>query len=105
MLHSCGYDEATTARVAAIILRKSLAGDAEAQALEDALCVVFFETQLDDLANRLDPEMLQDVGRKTLRLMSPESRLRALCLPLAQNYLALLRALINELAESSEQAS
>ncbi|MDP6980351.1 MAG: DUF4202 domain-containing protein [Myxococcota bacterium] len=104
ILRSCGYDEKTIARVAAIIVRKNLAGDPEAQALEDVACLIFFETQLDDIAARLDPDKLRDVALKSLRLMSPEGRQRVLSLPIAQAYLAVLRELVDELAESRGRA-
>ena len=96
ILRDCGYDEETIARVAHIILRKNLAGDTEAQVLEDALCLVFFETQLGAIVAQLEPEKLRDVGIKTLRKMSPEGRERVLSLPIAEDYLALLRELAGE---------
>ncbi len=102
ILQGCGYDEETVERVAHIILRKNLAGDEEAQALEDALCLVFFETQLGDIATRLDPEKLRDVGLKTLRKMSAPGRERVLSLPLGRDYLALLRELASEIDPASD---
>jgi hypothetical protein len=40
------------------------------QTFEDALCLVFLETQFADLATKLVPEKLLEVTRKTLRKMS-----------------------------------
>jgi len=93
ILESCGYEPDTIRRVGEIILRKNLTGNAEAQALEDALCLVFFETQLAELAGRLAPEKMRDVGIKTLRKMSAPARELAMELPIAPNYIELLRGL------------
>ena len=50
--------------------------------LEDALCLVFFETQYREIAERLPDEKLLDVTVKTLRKMSTRARALALDLPL-----------------------
>ena len=98
ILDASGYDSDTIDHVARIILRKNLTGDSEAQALEDALCLVFFETQLAELAGRLGGEKTRSVGVKTLRKMSPLGRSLALELPIDSTYIELLR----ELCESLE---
>ncbi|MGH9672085.1 MAG: DUF4202 family protein, partial [Bryobacteraceae bacterium] len=53
------------------------------QALEDALCLVFLETQYDDLAARLDQAKMIDVLRKTLRKMSAQAKSLALGMELS----------------------
>jgi limonene-1,2-epoxide hydrolase len=73
VLGDAGYDEATIARVQAIVCKDGLARAAETddvQVLEDALCLVFLETQLVDIAARLDPEKLPGVITKTAAKMS-----------------------------------
>ena len=60
------------------------------QALEDALCLVFLETQLHDVAARLDEERILDVLAKTLRKMSPQAVAEARRLPLRPEDAALL---------------
>lgn len=50
-----------------LIRRESVGG---AQAVEDAACLVFIETQLGSLAERMDHDLLVDVIRKTARKMS-----------------------------------
>lgn len=78
-----GYDAATTKRVSDLLHKRGLArGDAEAQVLEDALCLVFLETQYRELAERLSDEKLLDVTAKTLRKMSDRALALALALPL-----------------------
>jgi hypothetical protein len=74
LLTDAGYDDATTGRVAAIVRKEDLAHDAEVQALEDALCLVFLETQLGDVAARLDAETLNRVLVRTAAKMSDAGR-------------------------------
>lgn len=85
-----GYDEETIGRATALVRKQGLGRDDEVQALEDALCLVFVETQLAELAGRLAPEKLVDVTRKTLRKMSPEAIRHAMQLPLDDASRALL---------------
>ena len=85
-----GYDQATLSRVGDIIRKKSLEVDPEVQALEDALCLVFLETQFRDLAARLDAARMIDVLRKTLRKMSDEGKRLALTIEMSSAERALL---------------
>lgn len=74
VLTDAGYDETTIARVQAIVRKDGLARAAandDVQVLEDALCLVFLETQLVDIAARLDPAKLPGVITKTAKKMSP----------------------------------
>jgi hypothetical protein len=78
-----GYAAASIKRVSDLLHKRGLArGDAEAQVLEDALCLVFLETQYREIAERLSEEKLFDVTAKTLRKMSARARSLALELPL-----------------------
>ena len=70
---AAGYDEASVARVQQIIRKQGLASDPAVQAHEDALCLVFLQTQLDATIGRLGAEKVVDVVVKTIRKMSPEA--------------------------------
>ena len=73
VLGDAGYDDATIARVQAIVRKDGLAragAHDDVQVLEDALCLVFLETQLVDIAARLDPAKLPGVITKTAHKMS-----------------------------------
>jgi len=72
LLEDVGYEPPTIERVQALVRKDALGHDADAQVLEDALCLVFLETQLVDVATRLDAETLQRVIVKTARKMSPD---------------------------------
>lgn len=82
LLASVGYDADTIARVQSIVRKEALRSDPEVVTLEDALALVFVETQFTELADRLDEDHMVDVVAKTLRKMSPEGRAAALQLPL-----------------------
>jgi hypothetical protein len=71
LLADVGYDEAAIERVQALVRRDDLKTDAGAQAIEDAACLVFLETQLADVSKQLERDHLIDVLRKTARKISP----------------------------------
>ncbi|MBV8160137.1 MAG: DUF4202 domain-containing protein [Acidimicrobiia bacterium] len=78
-----GYGDDTVARVQAIVQKRRLASDPEVQTFEDALCLVFLETQLDELGARLDEAKSLEVLRKTLDKMSDRAIALALELDLS----------------------
>jgi hypothetical protein len=82
ILRGAGYEEATVARVSQLIGRRAPARDDDAQALEDGLCLVFLETQLNDVAGRLDRDKMTNILRRTWKKMSPAGRQHALELAL-----------------------
>ncbi len=71
ILGDAGYDDAAIARVQAIVRKQGLGHDPDVQTLEDALCLVFLETQLAEIAARLEPDKLVTVIQKTAKKMSP----------------------------------
>ena len=96
ILARCGYDEAVQQRTADLIqkmgLRPGNTTDPEVQALEDALCLVFLETQLTYTAGLLDDEeRAVEVLRKAARKMSPRALELAMELPLLDEERALVR--------------
>jgi hypothetical protein len=82
ILAGAGYDSMTIDRVQRIIRKEALKTDAAVQTHEDALCLVFLETQLVELLDRLGEDKSVDVIAKTLRKMSPKGIDVALGLPL-----------------------
>jgi hypothetical protein len=78
-----GFDDAAIERVQALVRRDNLAVDAGSQAIEDAACLAFVETQLADVATKLDREHLIDVLRKTARKMTPAGAAAIALIPLA----------------------
>lgn len=70
LLRSHGYDDDTIDRVAAIIRKEGRAGDPQVQTHEDALCLVFLETQLREVTERLGEDATLRVVARTLPKMS-----------------------------------
>jgi hypothetical protein len=82
VLGEVGVDPATVERVQALVKKERLKSDPEVQALEDALCLVFVETQFGVLTEQLGDDHMVEVVAKTLRKMTPGGREAALGLPL-----------------------
>lgn len=91
VMAGAGYGPEEAGRVRRIILKKDLAGDPDAQTIEDALCLVFLESQLADLRAKTPEPTMRDVVAKTWRKMSPQGRQAALALPLPPDQQAWLR--------------
>ena len=78
LVREAGYDDETVARVTQIIGKQGLGRDPDVQAIEDGLCLVFLETQLDELAGKLEREKMVTILRKTWKKMSGPARELAL---------------------------
>jgi len=91
ILQDVGYDADFIARVKALI-QKQVKNDPEAQALEDALCLVFLETQFADLKKKTPDDKMKDIIKKTWRKMSVEAQAKSLAL----NMPDALRAFLQE---------
>ena len=89
-LESAGYGADVIDRAEFIVRKRELARDPDVQAFEDALCLVFIETQLHDVARQLDREKMVEVLMKTMRKMSPHGRGLAFTIPVAAEDRALL---------------
>lgn len=97
ILESVGYPADVVARVQAIVQKVGLGVDPEVQVFEDALCLVFVETELEAFAGKHPGDKAAEVLRKTLRKMSPEARRLALGLELADPVRALLARALDAL--------
>jgi len=81
ILRDVGYDDATIARVRALIRKERMKSDPEAQALEDVVALVFLESYLEGfVATHGDYEEAKfvDILQKTARKMSARGRAAAL---------------------------
>jgi Domain of unknown function (DUF4202) len=94
ILESVGYDETTITRVQELVRKRGLGSDPDVQVLEDALCLVFIQTQLHDLAARVDADKLPGIVTKTAQKMSPRALELALGLDIDAGDLALLKRLL-----------
>ena len=90
LLTEVEYEAADIERVQALVRRDHLATDAGSQAIEDAACLVFIETQLADVAAKLDHDHVIDVIRKTSKKMTPEALGAVVQIPLGEAETSLL---------------
>jgi hypothetical protein len=90
VLAGVGADAALVERVRSLVRKERLKTDPEVQALEDALCLVFVETQFGELADQLGDDHMVEVVAKTLRKMSAAGRAAALELPLDAGAVAIV---------------
>jgi len=77
ILREVGYPEEIVRRVQELNLKKGLPPDPEMQVLEDALCLVFLEHQLEELASRTSEDKLVNALARSWRKMSPAGRAAA----------------------------
>ena len=83
ILRDAGYGDATIARVSSLIRKEALKTDTEAQALEDVVNLVFFESYLEDFVVKhaaYDAAKFRDILTKTAKKMSNHGREAALTL-------------------------
>ena len=92
VLRTAGYDDRTVTRVQQLVRKQGLGTDPDVQTLEDALCLVFLETQFADVATRLEPATLANVIVKTARKMSDAGRAHIGEIPLAPLHAQVLDA-------------
>lgn len=91
LLIDVGYDRPFIERVQQIIGKVDLRNDPAVQTHEDALCLVFLRTQLDQLASRLGDSHVEQVVRKSAAKMSDRGVAAAAGLPLSDHGRLLLQ--------------
>ena len=100
LLTATGYDAGTVERVQHLIAKSGSRTDPDVQVHEDALCLVFLETQLAETAAKLGDDKVVDVIRKTTKKMSERALHLATGLPLT----AAARALLDRALEPADEA-
>lgn len=93
-----GYGSEDIDRVGSLIKKKHLKTDADAQMLEDVICVAFLEHYLRDFMTRVDEEKLAGILAKTWKRMSEHGHQYALQLQLPKSVPALLERGLNALS-------
>lgn len=84
LLADCGYDRDLIDKVTALIQKKQLHQNPEAQLLEDVVCLVFVEHYLETFATHHDDAKVVDILAKTMIKMSPHAIEAALRLPVSE---------------------
>jgi len=95
ILREAGYDENAIHRVQDLHLKKNFPNDSETQILEDALCLVFLEFQLADLAAKTADDKTINALQKSWGKMSEAARAEALKLNYGEREKILLQRALN----------
>ena len=90
ILREVGYPEDLIARVQGLILKRDFPNDPAGRTLEDALCLVFLQYQLADLANKTSEDKVINALQKSWNKMTPAARQVALKLDLGERERALI---------------
>lgn len=90
ILKTVGYPDETIQKVQALNLKKNFPNDPESRILEDALCLVFLQYQLTDLAARTEEDKVVNVLQKSWNKMSEAGRAEALKISYSPTEKALL---------------
>jgi hypothetical protein len=91
ILREAGYDEQTLVRVQELNLKKNFPSDPESRVLEDALCLVFLERQLKELADKTAEAKVINALQKSWKKMTPAAQTIARQLRYEERELALLK--------------
>lgn len=78
IMAEAGYDATAQDRVQAILRKEGLKRDADVQALEDVICLVFVRWYFAAFAAKHDAEAILKIVEKTARKMSQAGRARVL---------------------------
>jgi hypothetical protein len=95
ILRETGHPEEVIRRVQDLNLKKNFPADPESRVLEDALCLVFLEFQLSDLASKTSEDKTINALQKSWQKMTEAGRAEALKLVYGEREKALLRRAFN----------
>lgn len=88
ILTQVGYSQDVITRVGEIIEKKNLKSDSQVQTHEDALCLVFLETQQESLKERLVKEEASQADAKFLAILEKTlKKMSSVAIDKAQKYL------------------
>jgi hypothetical protein len=90
ILRETGYDGPTVTRVQDLIRKRNFPRNPEGRVLEDALCLVFLETQFAETAAKTGDEKMIGILQKTWRKMTPQAQEIALTIPMTPECRALV---------------
>ena len=92
VLDGVGAPKSLVESVQSLVAKQRPAGDAAAATHEDALCLVFLDLQLEELADRLGDEHTVDVLRRSIAKMTPAGRALAADVDLSPRATALIHS-------------
>lgn len=95
ILQKLNFDTYTIEKVQELNLKKGIKTNADAQTIEDVLCLVFLENHIDDFAPSQDEGVLANIIQKTWKKMSDLGRAEALKISYKPEILAFLKKALN----------
>lgn len=101
LLAEAGYGQETVEVVQRTIRKEGLVRDPRVQLHEDALCLVFLETQLGPVADQLGPDKGPEVLVKTVAKMTERGRRAAMALDLPAEQAALVASALAQVEAGS----
>ncbi len=87
-------EEELIQKVMKIVLKKDRQNDLDVQHMEDALCLVTMEYQMEDFAKKYSDEKLADILKKVIKKMSANGIKHALTIPHSERIKNLLSSLL-----------
>lgn len=105
IMADAGYSQNDIDRVGALVRKERLRTDAEAQSLEDVVCLVFLKHYVGDFASKVDETKLGDILAKTWRKISEAGQKHALGLDLPPSIPKLLEAGLARLEQARSSSS
>ena len=91
ILKQIGYDDTVVERVKSINLKKNIKTDSDVQTMEDALCLVTLQYQIEGFSLKHDDEKMIGIIQKTWAKMSDRAREEALKLSYSERVLSLIK--------------
>lgn len=96
VMHENGYDEPMIDSVRTINLKENLKSNSDVQQIEDALCLVFLETQFEGYLDKWEEDKIIRILQKTWTKMSEPAHQAALKLSLSERALNLIQRALAE---------
>ena len=90
IMAACGYSEEEIARTASLLKKERLKQDADAQTLEDVICLVFLRHEAEPFIARHEDDKVRDILAKTAKKMSPQGLAAAGAVPMGERLSRLL---------------
>lgn len=90
IMAACGYPEEDIARTGSLLRKERLKQDADAQTLEDVICLVFLRYEADGFIAKHEDAKVRDILAKTARKMSARGLAAAGAVPMGERLARLL---------------
>ena len=96
ILREVGYDEATVSRVQDLVRKRNFPRVPDGRVLEDALCLIFLETQFAETTAKTGDEKMIGILQKSWRKMTPQAQQIALTIPMTPECRALIEKALQD---------